>query len=191
MPRPILVWAFLTMLVLGLVLEIAEAGEKWGPFRGRIVDVETGQGIEGAVALAIWEKVFPTVAGTMSEFYDVREVVSGPDGRFEIPRREPPFFTLNIREPDFKVFAPSYAEVRWVVTPESGEALIDPTVIEMRKLRTREERLRNLPSIPTIFFKADLPRGGIRRVAPRESLENYLRAINREEEALNLKPTQY
>lgn len=179
------------VVVVGLAGVPACAREKWGPFTGRIVDVETGQGIEGAVVLAVWTKVFPTVAGTVSEFYDVREVVSDAAGHFEIPRRDPPFFTLNIRTPDFTFFAPGYALVRWVVTPENGEVLIDATVIEMRKLRTREERLRSLPSIPSVFFVADQPDGRIRKVAPRENIVNFLKAMNREENTLGLKPTLY
>jgi len=119
----------------------ADAEEKWGPFRGRMVDVETGQGIPGAVVLAIWLEKVPTPIETHTRFYDAREVLTGPDGTFEIPRRPPPFFTFRILEPTFKVFAPGYAEDRWVVTPSTGQALVDPTVIEMRRIKTREERL--------------------------------------------------
>lgn len=131
----------------------AAAEEKWGPFRGKIVDVETGQGIPGAVVLAIWLEKVPTPIEMHTRFYDAREVVSGPDGRFEIPRRVPPFFTFRILEPTFKVFAPGYAEDRWAVTPSTGQALVDPTVIQMRRLKTREERLERLsfasqPSVP-------------------------------------------
>jgi hypothetical protein len=105
------------------------------------VDVETRQGIPGAVVLAIWLEKVPTPIEMHTRFYDAREVVSGPDGSFEIPRRPPPFFTFRILEPEFKVFAPGYAEDRWVVTPSTGQALVDPTVIEMRRLKTRDERL--------------------------------------------------
>ena len=166
--------ALVAIALLGLAV-VAAAGEKWGPFRGRIVDVETGQGIEGAVVLAVWDKVFPTVAGTMSEFYDVREVVSGSDGHFEIPRRDPPFFTLNIREPDFKMFAAGYAQVRWVVTPEGGEALVDPTVIEMRKLRTREELRQKRNYYPS-------------SKVPEDRIPEYIRAMNKERMLMGLKP---
>lgn len=131
----------------------ATAEEKWGPFRGKIVDMETGQGIPNAVVLAIWLELVYTPIQTNTKFYDAREVVTGPEGTFEVPRLKPPFFTFRITEPEFKVFAPGYAQHRWVVTPPTGEALIDPTVIEMRRLKTREERLQylrfaTLPSVP-------------------------------------------
>jgi hypothetical protein len=98
---------------------------------------------------------------------------------------------MNIPEPGIKVFAPGYGEPRWVVTPETGEPLVDPTIIEMRKLKTRAERLRNLPSIPTVFHAGDLPGGRIRNVAPEEKFRRYLEAINQERAALGLKSIGY
>jgi hypothetical protein len=68
----------------------AAAEEKWGPFRGKIVDMETGQGIPGAVVLAIWLEKVPTPIEMHTRFYDAREVVSGPDGSFEILVERPP-----------------------------------------------------------------------------------------------------
>jgi hypothetical protein len=156
-----------------LTVGCATAGEKWGPFKGQIVDVETGQGIEGAVVLVIWDKYIPNPVGTSTEFFDVREAVTGPDGRFEVPRRDPPFFTLTIREPDFKVFAPGYEQVRWLVTPEGGEVLVEPTIVEMRKLRTRAERIG-------VLREAD---SGI---VPAERRCLLTRAVNRERVNLGL-----
>jgi len=153
---------------------LAQAEEKWGPFRGRIVDVETRQGIPGAVVLAIWLEKVPTPIEMHTRFYDAREVVSGPDGSFEIPRRPPPFFTFRILEPEFKVFAPGYAEDRWVVTPSTGQALVDPTVIEMRRLKTREELRQKSRSRPY----------GV----PDERMPEFIRAINIERKMLGMDP---
>jgi len=162
-------------LTIGILLGGATgavAGEKWGPFTGQIVDVETSQGIAGAVVLAIWSKVIPNLAGGNFEFFDAREVVSGADGRFVLPRREPPFFTMNIPAPTFKVFAPGYGEVRWVVTPETGEPLVDPTVVEMRRLRTRAERLRNYEH------------AAVSTLVPEEAYPMYLDALLQERKSL-------
>jgi hypothetical protein len=152
----------------------ADAEEKWGPFRGRMVDVETGQGIPGAVVLAIWLEKVPTPIETHTRFYDAREVLTGPDGTFEIPRRPPPFFTFRILEPTFKVFAPGYAEDRWVVTPSTGQALVDPTVIEMRRLRTREELRQKSRSRPS--------------QVPDDHMPEFVRAINIERKMLGMDP---
>jgi hypothetical protein len=169
----------------------AAAEEKWGPFRGRIVDAETGQPIQGAVVLMIWYELVYAVVQTNMEFYDAKEAVSGPDGTFEIPRLSPPFFTFRIYRPSWTLFAPGYEFHRQVVTPQTGQALVAPTVIEMRRLKTREERLKNLPSIPGAFYSADPSGGALRKIAPREKIANFLRVLNEEETALGLKPTQY
>jgi hypothetical protein len=164
-------------LTLGLLVGLAAgatAGEKWGPFKGQIVDVETGQGIEGAVVLAIWTKMTPNVAGASTEFFDAREAVTGPDGRFLMPRRDPPFFTMNIPEPNIKVFAPGYGDPRWVVTPETGEPLVDPTAIEMRKLKTRVELERKSHTYPSYV--------------PIQKMQQFINAINLERKMQGLKP---
>jgi len=154
-------------------LDHAGAVEKWGPFRGQIVDLETGQPIAGAVVLAIWIELVDARIQTNTRFYDAREAVTGPDGRFEIPRRPPPFFTFRIPEPEFKIFAPGYAEHRWVVTPPAGDALVDPTVIEMRRLKTREEQLE-------VLRRADSAS------APPDKRCLLTRAINQERKNLGL-----
>ena len=133
----------------------ASAVEKWGPFKGKVVDVETGQPIVGAVVLAIWIELVDALIQTNTRFYDAREAVTGPDGLFEIPRLKPPFFTFRIPEPEFKIFAPGYAEHRWVVTPLTGQALVDSTVIEMRPLKTREERLEALRRADSVSVPPD------------------------------------
>jgi hypothetical protein len=123
----------------------AQAEEVWGPFRGTVIDVETGQPLPGVVVFADWIERWNALIETHTRFYDAREVLTGPDGTFEIPRLPRPLWPFRrIDGPSVRVFAPGYAEHRRVVTPPTGEALIDPTVIEMRPLKTREERLRQL-----------------------------------------------
>ncbi len=178
MPSRLHIWMLrllLTALLCGSSgLAPARAEEKWGPFRGKIVDAETGQPIQGAVVLMIWLRLVDVLIATKTEFYDAREAVSGPDGTFEIPRLNPPFFRFNIVTYGPKIFAPGYAEERWVVTPPTGEALMDPTVIEMRRLRTREELLRKSRSRP----------GEV----PDDRMPEFIRAINIERMMLGMDP---
>lgn len=152
----------------------AAAEERWGPFRGKIVDAETGQPIQGAVVLMIWLRLVDVLIETKTEFYDAREAVTGPDGTFEIPRLTPPFFRFRIITYGPKVFAPGYAEERWVVTPPTGEALVDPTVVEMRRLKTREERLNALSRASPLTS------------VPLEKMCLYIQAQNREARNLGL-----
>ena len=134
------------VLVTGLLVVLpalgAQAEEVWGPFRGKVIDVETGQPLPGAVVFADWLERWNALVETHTRFYEAREVLTGPDGTFEIPRLPRPLWPFRrIDSPSVRVFAPGYAEHRWIVTPPTGEALIDPTVIEMRRPMTRKERL--------------------------------------------------
>jgi len=131
-----------TLMVLAFLAATgtACAAEKWGPFRGRVVDKETGRAIAGAVVLVYWEEEVGSFHSQM-RFYDAREELTGPDGTFEIPRHQPSrFFTFRIGEPQFLIFAPGYVLDRWVVTLPKSELFIAPTVVEMRHLKTPEER---------------------------------------------------
>lgn len=166
----------LTLLVVAVLGfgSSTSAREKWGPFRGQVVDLETGQPIAGAVVLFIWWEAVPTPVQTNQKFYEAREAATDADGRFEIPRMSPPFFSFRIFEPTIDWFAPGYAHAKLVVTPPNGEAFVDPTVIQMRRLNTREERIKNLYHSPPSI--------------PDEKMPRLLMAISEERKALGLKP---
>ncbi len=173
--------SFLLLAVLGLASDIEAQrkwkspfeGEKWGPFRGQLIDVETGQPIAGAVILVVWWEAVFTPIQTNREFYDAREAVTDADGRFEVPRYAPPFFTFRFFRPDIIYFAPGYAAHSEVVTPPDGEPFVDPTVIQLRRLKTREERIKSLPSRPSI---------------PVEKMPQFIRAMNVERLAVGFSP---
>ncbi len=71
----------------------AGAQETWGPVRGQVVDVETGQPIAGTVMLAVWLEIYHVFGG--HRFYDAREPVTDADGGFEIPRLDTPVLTIR------------------------------------------------------------------------------------------------
>lgn len=56
-----------------------------GPYKGKVVDADTGNAIEGVVVLGVWYKETPTPAGAVSSYYDARETVTDKNGEFEIP----------------------------------------------------------------------------------------------------------
>jgi hypothetical protein len=56
-----------------------------GPYKGRVIDADTGQPIEGVVVLGVWSKVAATPAGGVSSYYDAQETVTDRNGEFEIP----------------------------------------------------------------------------------------------------------
>jgi hypothetical protein len=137
--------------------------EAAGPWKGQIVDKETGQPIEGAVVLAVLYKatgIFHTTGG--SEYYDSEEVVTDAEGRFYIQARQT--WTLNpfsrIWGPEFYIFKSGFGKWqfrdfdKWGL----GDAMIsaertraewrrlttEGTVLELPPLKTREARVNAL-----------------------------------------------
>ena len=121
-----------------------------GDYRGRVVDTETGEPIEGAVVLGVWYKEVPTVAGPKYDYYDARETVTDKNGEFLIPGKG--LILLSNLEPvSIMIFKAgySYLYVPWVSFKE-GILLRkqikwedDKPIIPLRKL-TMEERRRQL-----------------------------------------------
>lgn len=175
MKRRALLATYVVAAVLSVMAHpVTEAAEKWGPFRGQIVDVETGQPIAGAVVLVVWWEAVPTPVQTNQKFYDAREAVTDANGRFEVPRRSPPFFSFRIFDPKISYFAPGYEPIAEVVTPPEGQPFVAPTVVQMRPLKTREELLNKSRGYPTSI--------------PENKIPEFLKAINVERRTLGLQP---
>ncbi|MBI4685951.1 MAG: hypothetical protein HY755_12265 [Nitrospirae bacterium] len=166
-----------------------------GPWSGKIIDAETKAPIEGVVVLAHWEKIYFTPAGRNSYFHNAVEVVTDRDGNFLMPK----FTALNIlpvirviEGPFFVIYKPGYA----VFPPAGGEAFdkyfpnsplkVDTDtmadffkkgiVLELPKLKTREERLDAQSNA--------LPIGGV----PDKDMPALLNLINAERKSLGLEP---
>lgn len=164
---------------LGLLGLLAAGGpvgavEKWGPFRGQLVDVATGQGIAGAAILVVWWREVPNPVHGTQEFYEAREAVTDGEGRFEVPRLSPPVFSGFIRRLQIIYFAPGYEPLRKVVTPPDGQPFVAPTVVEMRRLATREERVELQGRLPPSI--------------PFEKMPGFLGVLNEERRSLGFQP---
>jgi len=171
LPR-LAIYAICGVLLGSFLPGAAGAAEKWGPFRGRIVDMETGEPIAGVAVLVVWWENVPNPVQGQRRFYDSREAVTHADGRFEIPRFSPPFFSFRIRPPEIILFAPGYIEQSESVTPPNGQPFVDPTEIRMRPLNTRQELLARSRSRPSSV--------------PDDKMPGLIRAINIERTMLGL-----
>ena len=148
---------------------------KWGPFRGRIIDADTGQPIPGAVALVIWLETLPTPVQTNQKFYDARIGVAGLDGTFEVPRRTPPFFSTRISTPLIEYFAPGYALTRLV---ESADGL---EVAELRtwgRLTPEQQRRHHISAGTQVFI-------------PHGRRPELIQIINAERQRMGLHPIRW
>lgn len=76
------------------------------PMSGRVIDAETNQPIEGAVALVEWTKTHG-IGEHWTESYKVAEVVSDKDGKVSLPGCYSPF----VRPPDVTIYKKGY--VAW------------------------------------------------------------------------------
>ena len=154
-----------------------------GPWRGTVVDAETGLPLEGVVVLAEFIKYTSGLAGASSPgFHGANEVVSGPDGRFEIPARAlwNPMRWFSRVEVEFVIFKPGYgrAEARGVSRTAAGQdrtwgQLLEEegAFIELPPLTTREQRLA--------FYRSHrFPRPA--PLVPAEHQSRYREAVARE-----------
>ncbi|MGH9894161.1 MAG: hypothetical protein ACREA0_19700, partial [bacterium] len=174
MPARFAACALLGVLLGSCLTVPAGAAEKWGPFRGRILDVETGEPLAGVAVLVVWWENVPNPVQGQRKFFDSRETATDTDGRFEVPRFSPPFFGFRILPPEVMLFAPGYVEKREVVTPPrpKGQPFVDPTEISMRRLKTREELREKDRSRPTMV--------------PDDKMPGFIKAINVERKMLGL-----
>lgn len=162
-----------------------------GPWKGKVIDKETREPIEGAVVLAVWLKYY---LGDGSYFFDAVEVLTDKEGNFFIPR----FRALNIIPviryidgPKFTVYKPGYPVFPAVGAQDfekyfSKELQVDEdalsemfkkgVVIEMPRLKTREERL-------------DAQSSALPTQVPDKKMMSLLNLINTERKGLGLDPT--
>jgi hypothetical protein len=146
-----------------------------GPFQGQVLDVETFQPIVGAVAVAVWWRIEATPVQGVRHFYDAREAVTGPDGQFDIPPGVPSWNVSGIQPGQVTIFAPGYRWESTRVSPADGKRFVDATTVYMRRLTTREERLRNLDGFPP-------------PAVPSSKVPLMRQAVSRERVSLGLKP---
>ncbi|MFQ5962483.1 MAG: carboxypeptidase-like regulatory domain-containing protein, partial [Candidatus Methylomirabilales bacterium] len=103
------------------------APEKSGPFRGQVVDLETGKPIPDAAILVVWwEAIFSPTGHPTRKFYEAREGVTDPEGRFEIPQLSLSLWKLGIQPAEVIFFAPGYIVHAEVVNPPDGTPFVDP-----------------------------------------------------------------
>jgi hypothetical protein len=179
------------MATLLLVLILAGCA---GPWKGKILDVETKEPLEGAVVLAVWERVYRTPAGANSYFYEAKETVTDKAGEFEIPSYTPinllPLISY-MRGPAFTIFKPGHGSLNSLALGGflTGEKLDEQTleirgrryrftrgIIELPALGTREERLKMLPGSSDPFRDQY------------EKKKKYMEQLNEERKELGLDP---
>ena len=166
-------------------------------FKGTILDYDTKQPVEGAVVVVEYMTASWWMSpDSSSSIMDVRETLTDKDGNFRIPSYtkliQP--FSWQIMT-DFIIFKPGYGtaqldgrhfsgyelkeeqERSWYWTKELHYKLRGKGIVEIPKMRTREERIRAMEdiSIPGPDF-------------PSRKMQILIRLYNEENVSLGFRP---
>jgi hypothetical protein len=129
-----------------------------GPYKGKVIDADTGEPIEGVVVLGVWYKAHWSPAGATHTFYDAKETVTDRNGDFKISGMGIEVFS-NVEPMNFLIFKAGYEYLGmgpWkglkvgyrlskIVKWEGKRA-----IIPIRKLSLEESRKQGTPSRPNI-----------------------------------------
>lgn len=106
----------LTLLFLVLILASNIFGRGWifyhdGPYKGKVVDADTGEPIEGAAVVEeCYLNLYGGPGGPIPKYCDVKEGITDKNGEFMVPKTSCfylwPFAKLDV--PRFTVFKPIY-----------------------------------------------------------------------------------
>ena len=124
-----------------------------GPYRGKVIDAETKKPIAGAVVLVYWQRLAPGIGhGPAEGFLDAEEVLTDSNGEFVVGKNPPASLIPGtwVSRAYVTIFQPGYGYFPlYQVSPapslgldKLNQALEQYAVIELPKLRTREERLK-------------------------------------------------
>jgi hypothetical protein len=154
-----------------------------GPYRGRVLDAETGKPLAGVVVVAVWRRDRIMPFHSRSEHYAAREALTNADGEFVIDaddvERNAPKRTWH---PFFTIFLPGFGRPR-------APAGTPPTLtrrfyegpgntIELPKLKDKEERLMHLRTLSPYGMSE----------SPFIEIPEFTRLFNQERVTLGLEP---
>ena len=138
-------------------------------FRGKVIDTETKEAIEGAVVVVVYEKHVYGPSGGYTSVIKVKETLTDKNGEFFFPSYITGIHPFSREDyADFIIYKPGYGNfpnfqvspptfVDWdkffsedygtkkVVRKRSKSATVTFGVVELPRLKTRKERLRAIP----------------------------------------------
>lgn len=146
-----------------------------GPYKGRVIDAQTGQPVEGAVAHGTWSRIHFVPTGSSSEYYDSYEMLTDKNGEFKIPGQGL-LVLSNIDDMSLTIFKAGYKQWRpnnwsglrdWksddsLTWDESGVG-----TFKMRKMTLEERRQRGV----TMPFGPSKSQKLLRRECNKENIE--------------------
>ena len=150
-------------------------------FKGKVIDAESKEPIEGAVVVVLYTKHVYGPSGGYGSVIKIREILTDKKGEFSFPSYTTVIHPISREDfADFIVYKPGYGNfpnsqvspptfVDWekffsedygttkIVRKRSKSATVTFGVVELPRLTTRKERLRAIPAAPTDFGLKELP----------------------------------
>ncbi len=166
-------WIFV-LLIISTLLSTSAYG---ATFRGKVIDAETKEPIEGAVVVASWLEETATPTGPSSRLKDVKETLTDKNGEWSLKGlkgREGGSLTAlytaltgtyYTRPPEFIIFKPGYCSwpagfnidaCKDKIKPVGNDKVANGETIAIAKLRSRTDRLAAMPEVlgdNILFFK--------------------------------------
>lgn len=134
-----------------------------GPYKGKVIDAETKEPLEGVVILGVWTKEYPTPAGAVHKFYDAYETMTDKNGDFTVEGLGLKIMS-NVIPMDVVIFKAGYEHLGYMSWLSLKEDILlskrikwegEKAIIPLKKLMM-EERKRQIDafSIPGTAPKA-------------------------------------
>jgi hypothetical protein len=192
------------IIIIGLILILlivifTHASDR--TYRGKVIDAETKEPIEGAVVVAEWWEEKGAFLGSLERLRDVKETLTDRDGNWSIIGPESDREKIirgmlsgiaiiwAIRDPGFIIFKPGYCSwpegfsinaCKDKIKPEMADQIIEGKTVEFElpKLTNREDRLKLLP-------------GAVEGKNSLEKQKEFIRLINEERRSLGLSGEVY
>lgn len=178
------------------VVLLAGNAEAAGPWKGQIVDRETGQPIAGAIVLAIW-----TVRGwgeihPEDEFHSAVEAVSDAEGRFVIPEHTatPTKPLTAIRGPQVVIFKAGFGA--WEFQGAPYYAVAEDSSARDQRIKHAWEAFEREGTVFQLRRYADLQErrawlGRVRPLSvPDDKIPRLLQALDEENISLGESPAR-
>jgi hypothetical protein len=169
-------------------------------FKGRVIDADSKEPIEGAVVVAEWKTETRTPTATYLDLKDVKECltdkngqwsITGPKGRSDELLPGLSLFIPYTKEPQFTIFKPGYCpwpvgfyidacRNRINITGDKEKRIGEGGTLELPKLTNREDRLYAEGTRPDSFLEMTADKQKARKI------RNFLRLLNQERKFLEL-----
>lgn len=178
---------FIGLIAFLILIILSACTHSDGPYRGKVIELETGNPIEGVVVAARWT-IEPFVHS--ERICDMKETVTGNNGEFELPEGQckgHPFAAMY--KPSVVVFKPGYLGYPPLgYTPEERRARMPGFtgyefqdekqyyIIKLGKPKTLEERKFTLTDAESLFIHNEALK----------KLPNLLKLTNEESRKLGL-----